>query len=547
MLDDLGYTDFRVYPSRSDTEIEFRARHRANTLPVFCKCQAIPRSLGPEALKKFQSALAREKKKDRKIIGIFLAFSELSPTGRAWYVKSQDRSRIDFHMFGVDKVAAILRRAKLITSPETLDAVGRARVHQTLGPRYLAFMDGRFYWVQTTLTGRKLNGFMVLDAHGEPVSRAWAREVKRLDGTLEGKRLIDLQLREKILLSLLDLVKKNIEDLAKDVRDAPAAIREAVQDLSREETLVAEQAGLPRWKYDKYSLRLDLNIFLSLARQFLDGPHRFRFLGSRFAGRLLDAAVPAYLESRLKLRPQEMDRFGLMRALAASPSALQHALFAPTDRYQPAAGEAEARSMSPDERDRARAAQLNRLQADVLARMVNDMENPHFYELLAAKGVKAHLLRATAKAGTINEAFFSLHAEVEVPLGRPTPGRTGETTPPSEAEFFVDHGTALMHMKEYDLGLQQFDRGIRGLKDPTKLVAAWDHRGVCLLPQRKFTEAITCFNEAIRYNSNSKQAWYHKAICLKELGDLTGATRCVRRALEIDPAYAEAKEFLRTI
>jgi tetratricopeptide (TPR) repeat protein len=68
-----------------------------------------------------------------------------------------------------------------------------------------------------------------------------------------------------------------------------------------------------------------------------------------------------------------------------------------------------------------------------------------------------------------------------------------------------------------------------------------------LLELRKFNDAITCFNEALRYNGNSKLAWYHKAVCLKELGDLNGAQRCCKRALEIDPNYAEARELMQVL
>jgi len=34
---------------------------------------------------------------------------------------------------------------------------------------------------------------------------------------------------------------------------------------------------------------------------------------------------------------------------------------------------------------------------------------------------------------------------------------------------------------------------------------------------------------------------------LKELGDTTGAMRCCKRAIELDPAYSEAREYLLTL
>jgi len=111
----------------------------------------------------------------------------------------------------------------------------------------------------------------------------------------------------------------------------------------------------------------------------------------------------------------------------------------------------------------------------------------------------------------------------------------------------IELGAALLHMEEYEQAVAQFDRGIKDLRDPSRLLTAWNQRGMCLLHLKKFTDATTCFNEALRYNGNSKQAWYYKAVCLKELGDLNGAQRCCKRALEIDPSYAEARELMQVL
>jgi tetratricopeptide (TPR) repeat protein len=78
-----------------------------------------------------------------------------------------------------------------------------------------------------------------------------------------------------------------------------------------------------------------------------------------------------------------------------------------------------------------------------------------------------------------------------------------------------------------------------------RLKAAWNNKGLCLFNKRRYQEAIDCFNEAIRLDSNLKQAWLNKAICLREVGDALGALRCVKRAIEIDPAYKEAKDLLQ--
>ena len=540
LLDELGYDELRARVTGAGTEIEVKAKHRATQAPIVCKARALPREVGPDELKRFFNTYTQGKKKDRRLVGLFLAFSGLSRPARDWYASMEERGKGEFHVFAPEKLLALLRRARLIGPPELVEPAIKSRIRTDAGPRFLAFHEGQMYWVQTTMTGRKPTGYAVLASHGELVSRVVAREVKRLDPTLEGKRLVDTYLRDKLFLTLLDMIPRNLEALTKEVREPLNDVREVIQDLTRENVVVAESGGQPRWKMDRYSLRSDLGLFLSLARQYLEGPNKFRFLSSHFATTLLASDVPGYLEARWRFRSNERERASLYRFLALSPAALNHALFTPTDRYLVAEGE--ARSAYAD-RERTRTLQMNRLVGDLLIRMATDMDHPQFQDLIAQKGIKGHLFRASAKAATSQELSFSLQADSL--LAQPKTGASGRSTQGSsrnESEHAIELGTALLHMEEYEQAVAHFDRGIKEIRDPSRLLSAWNNRGICLLHMKRHAEATTSFNEALRYNGNSKVAWYYKALCLKELGDLNGAQRCCKRALDIDPNYPEARE-----
>jgi tetratricopeptide (TPR) repeat protein len=542
LLDELGYDDFRARVGGGGTDLDVKAKHRATQAPILCKARSLPREVGTDELKRFLTVYGQGKKKDRRFVGLFLAFAGLNEAAREWYAGLEEKGKGEFHVFAPEKILALLRRSRMIGIPEVVEPAIKSRIRTDVGPRFLAFHEGHMYWVQLILTGRKPTAYAVVGSHGELVSRIVARDLKRLDPALEGKRLVDLYLRDKIFLTLVDMIPRNLEALTKEVREPLADVRDTMQDLVRENLVTVEPDGQPRWKMDKYALRPDLALFLSLARQYLDGPNRFRFLGSAYASAMMASEVPAYLEARWRFRGPDRDRTGLYRFLSLSPSALHHALFTPTDRYM--VPEADARP--GHERERTRVPHMSRLLGDLLVRLANDMEQPQFQEALVMKGIKAHLFRASARAASIQEQAFTLHADTLLTQGRPAAGRTGAGGR-ADAEHFIELGTALMHMEEYEQAVAQFDRGIKDLRDPSRLLTAWNHRGICLLNLRKFTDAITCFNEALRYNANSKVAWYHKAVCLKELGDLNGAQRCCRRALEIDPNYAEAQELMQIL
>jgi hypothetical protein len=539
LLDELGYDDFRVRISSVGTDLEIKAKHRATQAAILCKARALPREVGPDELKRFLAAYTQGKKKDRRLVGLFLALSGLSRPAREWYASMEEKGKGEFHVFAPEKLLALLRRARLIGPPEVVEPAIKSRIRTDAGPRFLAFHEGQMYWVQMIMTGRKPTGFAVLASHGELVSRVVAREIKRLDPALDGKRLIDTHLRDKLFLTMLDMIPRNLEALTKEVREPLADVREVIQDLLRENVVVAEVGGQPRWKNDRYSLRADLALFLSLARQCLEGPNKFRFLSSQFAAAHLASDVPGYLEARWRFRTTDRERAGLYRFLSVSPSALNHTLFTPTDRYL--SSEGEGRTGYPD-RERTRVLQMNRLMGDLLVRIAGDMDHPQFQELLILKGIKGHLFRACAKAATTQELAFALQADFLLAQAK-TPG-SGRGAPAGRSDFehAIELGAALMHMEEYEQAVAHFDRGIKEIRDPSRLLTAWNSRGICLLHLKKLNEATTSFNEALRYNGNSKVAWYHKALCLKELGDLSGAQRCCRRALEIDANYTEARD-----
>ena len=219
LLDELGYDDFRVRISSAGTDLEIKAKHRATQAAILCKARALPREVGPDELKRFLAAYTQGKKKDRRLVGLFLALSGLSRPAREWYASMEEKGKGEFHVFAPEKLLALLRRARLIGPPEVVEPAIKSRIRTDAGPRFLAFHEGQMYWVQMIMTGRKPTGFAVLASHGELVSRVVAREIKRLDPALDGKRLIDTHLRDKLFLTMLDMIPRNLEALTKEVRE----------------------------------------------------------------------------------------------------------------------------------------------------------------------------------------------------------------------------------------------------------------------------------------------------------------------------------------
>jgi tetratricopeptide (TPR) repeat protein len=460
LLDELGYDDFRVRISGAGTDLEIKAKHRATQAAILCKARALPREVGPDELKRFLAAYTQGKKKDRRLVGLFLALSGLSRPAREWYASMEEKGKGEFHVFAPEKLLALLRRARLIGPPEVVEPAIKSRIRTDAGPRFLAFHEGQMYWVQMIMTGRKPTGFAVLASHGELVSRVVAREIKRLDPALDGKRLIDTHLRDKLFLTMLDMIPRNLEALTKEVREPLADVREVIQDLLRENVAVAEAGGQPRWKNDRYSLRADLALFLSLARQCLEGPNKFRFLSSQFAAAHLASDVPGYLEARWRFRTTD--------------------------------------------RERTRVLQMNRRMGDLLVRIAGDMEHPQFQELLILKGIKGHLFRACAKAATTQELAFALQADFLLAQAK-APG-SGRGAPAGRSDF--EHA------------IEDFSEAIK--LDPTQAFV-FHSRGIVYHNQRQLDRAIADYNEAIRLDPKLATAYVNRGRAFQDLGEVDRA------------------------
>jgi tetratricopeptide (TPR) repeat protein len=550
LLDELGYTDFHPKLSSTRLAIDLKARHRSSSHRLHCYGCTIAHEIRPKELQGVHRRYILARHRDKDLVGIFFSFTGFHSTARNWFSRLDPPARGDYHLFGVDKICALLRRAKLITSPDQVIHAIESRVMARLEAGNLVFATGRFYWIFRIET-RRGAAYAVLDAYGSPVSHRVAFSLKRLDGSLKGKRLLNLQAMEKVLLALAESGQKNIEFLSREIKEPLGDLREVVQELLDEGFLIAEPAGQPRWRCNRYSIKPEFDVFLSLARQFLDGAQRFKFLRSNFAVQMLVAGLRPYLEGRFHLKLSEEERSWLPRFLAVSPSALSYALFAPTDEFISTSEELEHSHLPSLEKERLRNQHLSKLYSNLLLRYASDAQDSRFDEVLRHKGVRGHLYRITAKAASAEELFFSMKGESYLTLAVP-PG-TGSAAQkglgPSNSvngDTLLSNAKALMHIQEFDYAIELLDRAIKDLKDPSKLLEAWHCKGLCLSSQKRYSAAITCLNEALRYDSNYKEAWLHKATCLRGLGDSSGAVHCARRALEIDPAYEDARDFLKS-
>lgn len=517
--------------------LDIRGTRRSDAVPYLGECRALSRELSLEEVKRFFRRYRRERSRTKRLRGVFLSCTPFSRKVLAWHQDLGDEVRQAFELLGPDAIIARLVEKRSLSDLKDLEATIAASSTLPAGPRFLNAFGGRLYWIQTLVIHRRPKAFLVLEGSGSIAPRAIAHEMKRLDTALREKRLLDLDLRGRVLLELLAQDSRTAEEVAQALGEQLQETLTLLQWLEKEGVVTSQRATRKSRKFDRYRPQRAFPNFLHLARLFLPGPHRFRFLASPFAAQMIMTGLASYLEDRFHLKLPAEDCEAIVNLLSISPTALSFALWTPQN-YVLSSREMEAKFIPNGDREKFRDAARTRFVNDLSFRAITDILDEEFSTLLVSHDVRVYLARIQLKASILRHPLFSLrglHLHT-LPEGKP-----------AAAEHALEIGAVMRLIQEYDQAIQYLDAAIRELKDPTRLKSAWNNKGLCLFNKRRYQEAIECFNEAIKLDNNLKHAWFNKAVCLREVGDTLGALRCVQRSLEIDPVYKEAKDLFHRL
>lgn len=66
----------------------------------------------------------------------------------------------------------------------------------------------------------------------------------------------------------------------------------------------------------------------------------------------------------------------------------------------------------------------------------------------------------------------------------------------------------------------------------------WYNRGLYLMAENKFQDAVFAFEQSLALNSGDAEAWDSKGYCLYELGRYEESLRSIDKALQIEPVNA---------
>jgi tetratricopeptide (TPR) repeat protein len=100
-----------------------------------------------------------------------------------------------------------------------------------------------------------------------------------------------------------------------------------------------------------------------------------------------------------------------------------------------------------------------------------------------------------------------------------------------------NRGIDLINEDKYNEAIQALDKAI---EINPRYPDAWHNRGNALYYQGEYGAAINAYDRAIEINPQYAEAWYNKGLAVQNLGDKNEAIKAFDKAIEINPQYAEA-------
>ncbi|WP_287128148.1 tetratricopeptide repeat protein [Candidatus Cyanaurora vandensis] len=98
-------------------------------------------------------------------------------------------------------------------------------------------------------------------------------------------------------------------------------------------------------------------------------------------------------------------------------------------------------------------------------------------------------------------------------------------------------GDSLLLLERYEEAISSYDQAIKYKPDKHE---AWNNRGIALDKLGRYEEAISSYDQAIKYKPDLHEAWYNRGNALDELGRYEEAISSYDQAIKYKPDYHEA-------
>ena len=269
----------------------------------------------------------------------------------------------------------------------------------------------------------------------------------------------------------------------------------------------------------RYSLENTPTAFMNVAEQLLSLDYGFNFITSQYANSFINQELISYIESRYFLHLNEQNKNNILTIIKLAPSALYHALFGSNISYKNGYTHLNSLKLQEPERTKWADSFSHQFIFEMLRKLLTDLAHPDCKEVLRKEKVDGYHIKIEIKMANTEQPIFNAKSEAGIMLhkakGKINAGALLTVTDP---DVFIKTADVLSNLGLNDKAIENYDLAINKVKDLAKLKAAYNNKGVTLMRIGNHSEAIKCFDEALKIDPNLKQANENKKECLDKLG-----------------------------
>lgn len=317
-------------------------------------------------------------------------------------------------------------------------------------------------------------------------------------------------LRQRILLALASKDNLSLNEISQDASISIDKSKKIVQDLTELNFII--NTG------KKYYLEKTQIAFIRIAELLLNSDNGVSFVASSYANSFINEELISYIESRygFTLKPEKRASVNLIIRL--SPSALYHALFGSDILYKNGYSHLKSLKLPKEEEERWTDSFPDQFIMEILRKLLDDFPRRNNVDLLEKEKIDGYFLKIELRMANQSQQLLNVSSQAGIMLlkaqGKIEAGQLLSATDP---DLFIKTGDILSNLGLDDKAIENYNLAISKVKEPEKLKAAYNNKGVTLMRIGNTSEAISCFEEALKIDPSLKQATDNKQECMRRL------------------------------
>ena len=312
-------------------------------------------------------------------------------------------------------------------------------------------------------------------------------------------------IRKRIVLCLLDSIPKFADAIANEIDESLSTVGDLLTTLVSGG--ICEEINQDESR--QYALRKDVAIFVKLVKEFLSNPEEHnketeQFISSEFYLNRIDYDLVEYILNRFRLDSvysTDEAKEVLRRILRVSPSALTFALHGDTTFFHGMWSSRNQLDSSNETRDWINGILYSQFQIPLLQNLIVDMKVPIYAILFAKHHLQIAKTTIQVDLATPHGVYVeSMGGSISCLNRAMEELQAGQPTSPVNLMAFSNDGLALMHLREFQTAIENFDTAFNAVQDPIQKATVLNNKGIAFLRMMQYQKAARCFEEGIAFD-----------------------------------------------